>query len=349
MDLYRDFSYVRLTAPAAVNDLEFSVDETSRLPSNADLSSKDFYMTLPGTLGGSHEVVRVTAKSTTSGPGVITVARGVDGTSAGSWSSGSLLKHVLTSSMLSRASVPAGGAAAQVLMKDTSTDYDASWGTITIPQPKDYLSTNPWTSIDEFEGASLDPAWVRVDSGTGASRVSWTQAAGQLTLKQEGGDAASELHALLRPIGTDIAAGEALVTRITIVGPPSNYTMGGLIISNGTTYGSGSQVITLNYITGGLGANNDCRLFTNFNSNPTTSSGGFQVPSGRPYWLRLSRPSGNLYRMDLSPNGVQWISSGTVDRGTWTPTHFGFIASSWGSSNKGVVTYDCFRRMSGVT
>lgn len=207
-----------------------------------------------------------------------------------------------------------------------------------------------YTSIDEFNDGVLAAAWVRVDASGTESRADWYEssevASGQLRMRQTGGDAASQLHALVRPISA-VSVGDAFETRITFFGPAANYTMGGIILTDGTAYGSGDQVLTLNFITGtGAALSNDARAYSNFSALNAGSS-NLSVHH-MPYYVRLVLASANTWRCDISPDGTSWLSTTTVSK-IMTPTHAGFLSSSWGTTTHHIVLYDFLRRTSGVS
>jgi hypothetical protein len=152
----------------------------------------------------------------------------------------------------------------------------------------------------------------------------------------------------MRPIGTPLAVGDALVTCLTLFGPYwTNYTMGGLVLADGVTSGAGTQVITLNFITTS-GQTNDIRTFINYQTEQVTAGGAqTSTPQSR-IFVRLALVAANTWRQDLSLDGVSWLKSATYAR-TITPTYVGLHSSSWSTATKSMVRYEFFRRMSGVT
>lgn len=101
-DLLKDFVYCTLTAAVDGVTTTIPVNDTSRLPTNAELSTDNFWMTFESTLAaGEFEIVRIVSKSTTSGAGNLTVVRAQQGTTGYSHASGTVLKHALTASVVS--------------------------------------------------------------------------------------------------------------------------------------------------------------------------------------------------------------------------------------------------------
>lgn len=208
------------------------------------------------------------------------------------------------------------------------------------------------TSIDEFNDESLNPAWVRVD-GTGAlaTSVTWEEGADSLVANHTAtADTASFIHALLRPlasIGGAPAVGDAFVTALTLQGHPgANYTMGGLVLADGTTFGAGLQIITLNFLTGNA-QTNDCRAFNTFKAQ-TAASTARVTPAGAVTFVRLVRVTSTTWRCDLSSNGTAWTLGASAVTHTITPTHVGLLSSNWGGAVAGQCSYEFLRRVSGI-
>lgn len=100
-DLYRDFAYCMVTAAATAAATSIQVDETGRLPSNAQLAAGDFWMTFESTYSlGRFEIVRLVSKSVETGAGTLTVERGAHGSTAHDRDAGVILKHAVTAEML---------------------------------------------------------------------------------------------------------------------------------------------------------------------------------------------------------------------------------------------------------
>lgn len=102
-DLLQNFAYCALTGTINNSVTSLPVDECSRLPSNAQLSANNFWMTIESSYAAAaFEIVKVTAKSATSGPGNLTVVRGQESTAAVGHSTGTYLKATLTAGIMGR-------------------------------------------------------------------------------------------------------------------------------------------------------------------------------------------------------------------------------------------------------
>ena len=227
-------------------------------------------------------------------------------------------------------------------------------GSGTAPKDRRWSVGSSETSIDEFNDDSLDAAWVRVD-GTGAAsgNCTWVEGADVLSLKHEGGDTAAAVHGLVRPLsglGGAPSVGDAYVTCLTLFGQVGvSYVMGGIILSDGTTHGSGNQVFGLFYSeTGTSRQDSETRHHTNWTTAGGVSTTLYTTGMVRTF-ARLVKLASDTWRTDVSPDGVQWLTGlGTVTK-VITPTHVGLLASSWGTSTKGVTSYEFLRKVTGIS
>lgn len=215
-----------------------------------------------------------------------------------------------------------------------------------------WLVPSGMTPVDEFDDDAIGGSWVRAD-GTGAAsgNATWTELGDCLSALNVGGDTAERFHALLIPISA-MSVGDGFVTCLTAMTVPgTTYGMGGLVLSDTPTYGAGNQVMTLNYTSSTTGMQGVQFNETYQSANFTAVSGvsGPNTYAGAPTWIRLSLIAANTWRQDVSPNGVQWIPSATSVSKTMTPTHVGILSSSWGTATKSVISYECLRRVSGVS
>lgn len=250
------------------------------------------------------------------------------------------------------------GSNGQVLTADSAESTGVKWATPsgggTTLYDRRWAVGSGETSIDEFNDSSLDAAWTRVD-GTGAAsgNCSWTEGADVLSLKNEGGDTTSALHGLVRAlsgVGGAPSTGDAYVTCLTLFGQVSlSFIMGGIILSDGTTHGSGNQVFSLCYSDSSAATRqtNETRHHTNWTTVGGDSADLYSQPGTRTF-VRLVKLASNTWRTDISPDGVQWLIGSTTTK-TITPTHVGLLSSSWGTSTKGVTSYEFFRKVTGIS
>jgi hypothetical protein len=211
------------------------------------------------------------------------------------------------------------------------------------------------TTIDELNDDSLDAAWVRVD-GTGAAsgNVTWLEEADVLSVKHTAADTGNASHGMVRPIGTAPATGDAWVTCLTMFAAPNtNYVLAGLVISDGTTHGSGKQVFA--ELGSNAGSANQQGLTavagSNWNNTGATVSSTLSGPPiGTPMFIRLVYRGSSQWRADFSPNGTQWITGGSmVTQSSFTPSHVGYYSRDGGSGLLAIASFDMIRRVASVS
>lgn len=193
---------------------------------------------------------------------------------------------------------------------------------------------------DEFNDAALDGAWTRVDASGGSSRAVWTEDADSLSLLLAGGDSAGELHALVKPLA--LAVGDAVQSHVRPCGGESNYPNGGLIVADGNTHGTGTQVAFPLFCYAGSPVDPTDAEWSGYNSRTAFGSQpGY-------HWLndglhtRIMRDSSNLWRFSVSPDGISWIQVATRTVAI-TPSHVGLAGGTWSSSAPFVFSFDYFR------
>lgn len=229
---------------------------------------------------------------------------------------------------------PTGGGGGATTVKDRRWDA----GTATV--------------VDEFNDGSLDAAWVRVD-GTGAvlANVDWTEGADVLSCYNKGGDTVDKFHALLRPLsgaGGSMVAGDAFVSCVTMFYPIADFSFAGLVLTDGTTFGSGNQVWAE---VGGRASGVQLQAFswTGFSTAGSSAGAIGNMNSILRAYHRIVMIGANTWRADYSPDGVSWIKGAANLSKTITPTHVGFFSSSYGTSIKHIASYEFIRRVAGIT
>lgn len=299
---------------------------------------------------GSHVVVCDPAVAW-SPDGVVTGTRGADGTDGTDGVNGA--------AGAAGVGVPTGGTTGQVLAKNSGTNFDTHWidaatgGGTTVKDRRWTLGAGE-TTIDEHNDDSLNAAWVRVDNTGHSGYVTWTEGADVLSVTHTTStDTAAELHALVRPlsgVGGTIVAGDAFVT--TIVHHPVSrpFVMGGLIVTDGTTYGSGKQVVCVSFTDSASSATSDWTSpHTGFSAAGTNTS-NLGHTQGVLVYRRLVYLGSNVWRTDSSIDGVSWYTgNGTITQTSFTPTHVGYLCSNWGTATAGTTSYEFIRRVAGIS
>lgn len=228
-------------------------------------------------------------------------------------------------------------------------------GLTSLDTPRDLVYHAPAGQmvIDEFNDASIDSAFIQVDDPSGgAARVEWIEQGDSLYAKALGGDATGEMHALMLPLtnfGGAMAIGDAIVARLNVQQPvTATFTMAGILLADGVTYGSGNQAAAFAYFNSGYAVCSPYTGYNTYNSLNQTNGMGF-FAANLPFWIRLVKTGTNTWRTDISPNGVHWYLNMGGDTQTVTPTHVGLWVSSWSTGTVGFVTFDLLRRVSGIS
>lgn len=207
------------------------------------------------------------------------------------------------------------------------------------------------TYAEEFEGSSLGADWGRVDESGGAGRVTWAVAGGVLSSTHNNtADSSARMHWMLKPVGSAFAAGDAIVTayRVAHAGWAPNYVMCNVGLTNGTTPGASSAIATQAYVNSSNGSYGIVRNWANTSMTSDGAESGEQAVShGGLFWLRLVMTAANTWRSDWSGDGISWML-GSPRSYSLTPTHMGVGHGNWTTTVRYNVTFECFRRYSGV-
>lgn len=235
-----------------------------------------------------------------------------------------------------------------------TTVEGGSGGTGSTIKDRLWTAATGVTVIDEFNDGALDPAWARVDVSGGTGRATWTEGADVLSVATAGGDATGELHAMMRPLtgaGGSMVAGDAFLAGMRMLGPAGTaYTMGALLLSTSGTYGSGTQVMAFSWASTSAGVqNNDLRTWTNYSTDPATQVANMLTTFSTVLHVRLVYLGTNVWRRDLSPDGVSWLTGTATITSAITPTHVGFATTTYGTSTKGIASFEYLRRTSGIS
>lgn len=207
------------------------------------------------------------------------------------------------------------------------------------------------TSYDEFTGAGPAAAYVRVDDTGGAGRLTWAQVDDQLLSTNTSGDTAAQFSALMRPlsgVGGALAAGDAFITCLTISSTGANYAFGGLVFADGVAFGAGIQVVATSHY-GGSSQQHILRSYTGYTTNVSNVDALAGVLIGRPFFIRLVYLGANVWRRDLSEDGILWRKGAATLTLAVTPTHVGVLNTSFGTATPNQVSYEFLRRVSGIT
>ena len=204
----------------------------------------------------------------------------------------------------------------------------------------DKVVDRTWATYDdEFDTASLDPAWTEV---TPTGTVVWTQSNGVLSVKAEA-QSSDDVCVLIKSF--PVLPAYIIETAVRMLSNRADFTMVGLVLTDGTSPTSNAVACQLEATTtaGDTQVSQRSGTLTDLTSNVTTTN---IVHHGPWLHMRLIWKNINSFGFEFSSDGVSWI---TLDNGdiltTFTPTHAGVLFSSWGDAtlDSKVGTYEYFR------
>jgi hypothetical protein len=289
------------------------------------------------TDGRLAEIVHLTAYN--SGTLATTILRAREGTTAQSHAAGAVVMNTINVQDLSEAmSSPAGSGA--IIM-------DPRW-----------LPRSGETVVDDFLDSTIDAAYTRVDESGKAGDVAWAEAGGVLSLVHDNmnSDGSTKWHAQMRPLsgaGGTMVAGDAFVFSQKVAPQnQGNIIFAGLILADGTTYGSGTQLMGLRYADSGTQFTDISWLEKSTGYNTHVSMTGAEptrLMKMTTWHQRLAYLGSNLWRLDTSLDGVQWMKDGNTLSEAFTPTHVGFGTTNNTASCRYAASWQYLRRVAGVT
>lgn len=258
----------------------------------------------PFTIRVSDEAILV---GTNTGGVLTDLTRGFDGTFAVAHSTGVIVNHVAV-----------------------GDDFDNRWLDTRLDRP--FL-----TYDDEFGSSSLDASWSQV---TPTGTTVWTQGNGVLSVTTES-QVTDDVCALMKSL--PVLPPHTIETAVRVFAGRVNYTMIGLVFSDGISPTSNAVGIWLEINSGGMGIRQRSGTFTAMTSNDTYTTIEHQGP-----WLhmRFKWKGINLFGAEFSSDGVSWISLNFPDIFlVFTPTHAGMMITSWGGTalDSKVGTFEYFR------
>jgi hypothetical protein len=211
-----------------------------------------------------------------------------------------------------------------------TTFYDRRWVRGNTPNALD----------DEFNDASIDAAWSRVDNTGHTGYVTWAEGADNLSFKVgNSADATAELHALMKSYSMSV--GDYIQMSIKGIGVEANYPLAGLIIADGITYGSGAQAFFSVFMAASASFDLATSEWTGYNTRVSFTDHTSKFFAGEIH-TRLEYSASNTFKYYVSPDAVQWILLDTRSI-TMTPSRIGIAGSSWGSGSPFIFAFDYFR------
>jgi hypothetical protein len=201
------------------------------------------------------------------------------------------------------------------------------------------LSSAQASEDDDFMDGSFT-GWTTVEGGSTTLTV--TESNGRCSVVHNGGGTTAYFIARMK--AHTFATNDWIETAVQFGGVSQNHNMGGLCMSNGTTWGTSNAFHWL------VRTNTTaCRRQGNNGFNSDTSNGDYALPLPAAPWtfLRLRYEGSNTFRGYTSPDNVSWIDVTGAQTYTLTPTHIGFSMTSWGGSAKHVMSMAYFKTGNG--
>lgn len=217
------------------------------------------------------------------------------------------------------------GTDGQVLTADSAQALGLKWGTASGSDPISsiYPVFTPTGSSDEFSSGSFS-GWTAVTPGS--HNPTLTQSNNILSVLSPGGDAAANLHAWVKS-GT-FSANNYVECAYRGMGPNQTFNIAGLLFADGTTFGSGVQVIF-------YWSPNESKVSLNKHAgyNSLTTLSLTTIASAfSDVFMRLVYNGSNSWSTYLSPDGISWVLINTQTY-TLTPTFAGFFVTTWGGAS----------------
>ncbi len=194
--------------------------------------------------------------------------------------------------------------------------------------------------------ASLDPEDIYW-SGSDAAAMTEVTISGSQTITERAGkvsvlftsQAAADYNCLLQ--ARTFAIGDSYAVPIRLFEATSgNITAAGVIFTDGTISTSFGVIASLLKFT----AEQDTRTYLRHGAlqTMTNTAGGSDIRGQAQPWIytRLTYVAANTFRMELSFDGISWLTAGVADvTRVMTPTHVGVGWSKDGSTGSAIATF----------
>ena len=199
--------------------------------------------------------------------------------------------------------------------------------------------TEVWS--DEFDDASIDPAWSRIDSCT-ASHGDWKEGYGWVGFSHSSGTSgvSNTGHWLVTPLPAGATHPFTVEYYVRMMqSNQANYSMQLTAYSDSNTVASGTQHMMMGHSSIGQGADIvGNRHWTGWNAQTSYANMGQYVYQPAGYYLRQRWASANSFRIEVSTDGITWLGSSAFAL-TLTPTHFAIGCTNYNNAVRFQTTY----------
>lgn len=153
---------------------------------------------------------------------------------------------------------------------------------------------------------------------------------------------ANDIGAIVKPL-TGEGVGSVLETDLSFLAAQENFTMGGLVFSDGTAVGSAVAILMLYVAASGTIIETRGGTFQTVGAAVGTGPVFSYSNVGGPMHIRWQWQAANNFRASFSPDGVSWFGYAFADSGiTLAPTHGGVFWSGWGASTARISSFGPF-------
>jgi len=322
------------TLDGSITDIDTSITvfDGSKLPNAPNL------LTI-GT-GNDAETILMTVKN----GNTLTVTRGVQGT-AKAWDSGEVISRNFTAYDHDTFKNNIEDLNSRLLDETAHNILDhtglpgcgggAGWSDVALTPPP-----SPSAYNDEFDDAVIDTDWIQVY--TPSYQQTYTESHGVMSVLCK--DRGVVVSALVKPF-TGLTPPVTIETAFRLMST-GNYHSAGLIFSEGAIYGSGTkkQITAFQGHSAAIYQNILLGEWTDYITRNSLSE--IVVGSGaKPfYYIRLIWVDVNIFRVQISPDGITWITPLADFVKNCTPDHFGIaMTGSDGDGSDFVSTFEYFR------
>jgi hypothetical protein len=194
------------------------------------------------------------------------------------------------------------------------------------PRSSIYSPFTPTGNSDEFDNGSFS-GWTAVNNGNGLA--TYTEVNDMLSVLVVPSTSGMQAQVKAATIG----AGDYVEACVCGAGRLTNFHAFGLIMSDGTTYGAGAQVVFWMFPSLGTTAY-QLTTYANFLTPGTTATYSVTQNVHAYLFMRLVYEGSNNWHGYVSPDGTTWVSvTGTAAR-TLTPTNLGFTFATGGAATQ---------------
>lgn len=233
----------------------------------------------------------------------------------------------------------------QVLTADSTQALGVKWAAAsgsgsTVPVWMEHLADRTQGTSESVHGD--DQEFTGTIGGTAVAptgTVTWTQSKGLLSAKFaaiSASDIAGRMYSL-----TPTSSPVTVETALRVFTSTNNYTMVGLVFSDGTTTTSNVAAVTLDAASEAYRKRHG--TFTAATSGSTSDT--FEPIGTGLVYLRLVWSAANTFKSAVSVDGVSWTNladDASVTK-TMTPTHFGALVTNWGHLVETTATFEYLR------